>query len=177
MQRPLLALGLAATFALVGFSFLPTAENRVADPAAPDLYRHFTERDLAALGCQVAPGLGHKRVTELPHQGTVEIYRLQSETGCRISLQSQVQETGEGHAAWAGVRAEASALARQRGLELTYHGGHLGQRSEVAVFTQGGQPRGFSYTVQVQNQLRTVIIFSDHISPDARLEALLRRKV
>lgn len=146
--------------------------------SADTVKKHFNADDLGRLGCNVDPALGKITNVENPLIGAVENYSLRSETGCVVTLISNIQASKEyDEGTWAGIRAFLDMLARKKEYELTRYQGNLGEYSELEIFTKDGTRKGFSYSVQSGGFLRQVIIDSENIEPDDNFENILRKKL
>jgi len=114
---------------------------------------------------------------DIPFLGTVKMYVLRSEAGCKVGLTSQISAVNEGgEGVWAGVRAGASVVARKNGFELSSEAGNLGEYSEIHRFTRNGVNKGFTYSIQNKGFLHSITILSDEIVPDAELESVIAAK-
>lgn len=173
----IVGLGLAKTYIDNTEKRLNAEMTTAVQPSAQDLSQHFTAEDLAKVGCRVAPELGKFSQMDFPLLGTVKMYALRSETGCKVDLLSQISSAKENdEGLWAGVRAGASVTARKRGFELDSEEGSLGEYSEIQHFSQNGADKGFTYAIQNKGFLYSITIFSDEVTLDEKLESVIAAK-
>lgn len=174
-----------AVVGAVAKTYVANEEKRIATemstavkPSSEDAKRHFTAEDLAKLGCRVAPEAGSYSQVDMPLIGVVKTYALRSGTGCKVALSSQLSSIASGDdGRWAGVRAGASVLAKKRGFDLSSEQGGLGEYSEIYYFTQGGVAQGFTYAVQSGGILHSIMILSEDIAVDDKLESIIADKL
>lgn len=154
----------------------PVAE--VAEAPAAASAHHLTVADLHKLGCQVDPALAKQQVMDLPLGGSMEVYGFKSDTPCATLLMSLVRQFNEppGPGDWAGVRAAARIWAEEQGYEAEFLEGRVGDYSELVVFKQNGEAKGFEYIIEEKQRLRSVRLVSDKITADESFEALLKSK-
>lgn len=157
---------------------ISTEMSTAVQPSPQDANLHFTAEDLVKVGCKVAPELGRYSQADIPLLGTMKMYVLRSESGCKVGLTSQITAVKEDDpGVWAGVRAGASVAARKNGFDVGSEEGNLGEYSEIHRFTQNGVSKGFTYAIQNKGLLHSITIMSDEIAPDAELESVIAAKL
>lgn len=145
--------------------------------AAAGQEHHFTVADLARLGCEVkvTPRTTSKSV---PLMGRIDAYGFSKGPACASTLISTLTQSPKyDEGTWAGLRASNHIFAEKHGYDLGEYSGELGEYSELDVFTQQGQERGFQYRVQADGLIHSVTLISDSIEPDKAFEAVLHEKL